>query len=81
MSAVVDIVAGMTAKKESTARYPEAPPCPTDEYRNATPRKRSEMTMIVGRENSITIPLRAYSVPKEKVFARVWRKPGSLQQH
>jgi hypothetical protein len=70
MSAVVDIVVGTTAKNESTARYPEAPPCPTDEYRNATPRNRSEMIMVVGRENSIEIFLRACSVPEKDVFLK-----------
>jgi hypothetical protein len=53
--AVVDMKLGGTAEKDRTARYPDTPPCPTDEQRNATPKKRSEITATAGKENCIMI--------------------------
>jgi hypothetical protein len=51
---VVDIFSGETAKKESTARYPDAPPWPTEEYSAATKNMSRQMRISVGKAKSMT---------------------------
>jgi hypothetical protein len=42
-SAVEDMIEGENAKKERIAKYPDAPPCPTEEYRAATMKTSAAM--------------------------------------
>ena len=55
-NAVVDISFGANAKRESTARYPEAPPCPTEEYRNATMKNKPQIKRTSAKESSMLFP-------------------------
>ena len=46
--AVGRVTSGATAKNAITAKYPDAPPCPTDEYRTATTKMARMISSVVG---------------------------------
>ena len=55
INAVVANWFGVKVKKESTARYPDAPPCPTEEYNAETIKSNIEINSIVVIEKSMII--------------------------
>jgi hypothetical protein len=58
INAVEDMIAGAIVKNERIAKYPDAPPCPTEEYNAAT--KKIRIAITKRRESSISFFLFDY---------------------